>query len=86
MAYQMKSLYNVNYKPMLSAALYPTSGEAEDWMYVKAGIPGFVIELRDQGQKGFLLPTSQIIPTGMELYTGIVRAVTYGYEQKLLFQ
>ena len=65
---------------MLSAALYPTSGGAEDWMYVKAGIPGIVIELRDQGQHGFLLPASQIIPTGTELYEGIVQAVNYGNE------
>lgn len=83
MASQMKSLYNVNYRPMLSAALYPTSGGAEDWMYVKAGIPGIIIELRDQGQNGFLLPTSHIIPTGTELYEGIVQAVSYGHEQEL---
>ena len=75
MADSMKSLYNVKYTPMLSAGLYPSSGSAEDWLYVKAGIPGFVMELRDKGQYGFHLPRSQIKPTGMELYIGIITAI-----------
>lgn len=84
MAAKMKSLYNVTYRSMPSASLYPTSGGAEDWMYVKAGIPGFAIELRDQGGLRFLIPNSQIIPTGMELYTGIISGITFGIEQGLL--
>ena len=75
MSNRMKSLYNVVYTPAPSAGLYPTSGSAEDWLYVKAGIPGFVIELRDKGKYGFNLPTSQIKPTGMELFVGILAAI-----------
>lgn len=63
------------YKAMLSSGLYPTSGGADDWLYVKAGIPGSVIELRDNGQNGFKLPKEQIKPTGLELYNGIITAI-----------
>lgn len=75
MADSMKSLYHVKYTPMLSSGLYPSSGSAEDWLYVKAGIPGFVLEMRDKGEFGFHLPRSQIKPTGMELYIGIITAI-----------
>lgn len=75
MSNKMKLLHDVKYTPMASAGLYPSSGSAEDWLYVKAGIPGFVIELRDKGQYGFHLPRSQIKPTGMELYVGVISAI-----------
>ena len=50
-----------------SAALYPTGGGLDDWFYVKAGMLGFTIELRDDGTYGFLLPAAQIRQTGDEL-------------------
>lgn len=78
MAAQMESLYNVTYQPIPAINLYRTSGGSTDWMYFKAGIPGFGIELRDQGELKFLIPNSQIIPTGMELYIGIISAVSFG--------
>lgn len=72
------SIRNVNgkhYNPIKSSHLYFVTGSADDWLYVKAGIPGFVIELRDTGRFGFLLPSDQIVPTGMELFAGIISAV-----------
>lgn len=76
MSKNMFDLNGVYYKHSLSFDLYPASGSAEDWMYVKAGILGFVLELRDEGKFGFSLPKSQIKPTGEELYIGIVTAIT----------
>lgn len=61
---------------MLSSGLYPSSGSAEDWLYVKAGIPGFVLEMRDKGEYGFNLPRVQIKPTGLELFAGVITAIT----------
>ena len=68
-------LYGSKYTPMKSSGLYPVTGSAEDWLYVKAGIPGFVLEMRDKGQQGFRLPASQIKPTGRELFVGVITAI-----------
>ncbi len=51
--------------------LYLASGVAPDWTYGDRGILAWTIELRDTGQYGFLLPPSQIIPTGEEAYAGV---------------
>lgn len=75
MVESMKNLYGVTYTAELSAGLYPVTGSAEDWLYVKAGIPGFVLEMRDTGRFGFKLPANQIKPTGKELFTAILTAV-----------
>lgn len=68
-------LYNIRYTPKKSSGLYPVTGSAEDWLYVKAGIPGFVLEMRDKGEHGFKLPPEQIRPTGKELFVGITTAI-----------
>ena len=57
--------YTVGCIPCL---LYTASGGSIDWAYGTAGIPySFGLELRDDGTYGFLLPPSQIIPTGEEI-------------------
>ncbi|KAF5299717.1 hypothetical protein FQA39_LY11512 [Lamprigera yunnana] len=54
--------------------IYVASGGSFDWVlgtfrHVKLA---YTFELRDQGQSGFLLPPSQIIPTGEETLDGLV--------------
>ncbi|XP_077503073.1 uncharacterized protein LOC144113694 [Amblyomma americanum] len=52
--------------------LYITSGAALDWVYDKAKVKHtFVIELRDRGLFGFILPREFITPTGDELFSGL---------------
>merc|ERR1712080_199245 len=49
--------------------LYVASGTSLDWALGVAGIPYvYSIELRDTGDQGFLLPPSEIIPTGEEVW------------------
>jgi murein tripeptide amidase MpaA len=49
--------------------LYQASGVISDWVYDQLKVVySFVCELRDTGQYGFLLPPSQIIPTGQEIF------------------
>ena len=49
-----------------------SSGTSRDWARGVANIKySFTIELRDQGQYGWLLPPEQIIPTGEEIWQGI---------------
>lgn len=68
----MNSLYGSDYKSQRSSALYPSGGSMDDWMFEKAGMPGFTIELRDHGEFGFVLPAEYIIPTGEELLAGVI--------------
>lgn len=61
--------YNVG--PM-SSLLYSAAGSSPDWVYEHLGIKySFLVELRDRGRKGFLLPPSHIIPTGEELFEAL---------------
>ncbi|XP_066903174.1 carboxypeptidase B [Halyomorpha halys] len=52
--------------------LYPASGSSADWAKAVAGVKfSYTFELRDTGKHGFLLPASQIVPTGKELFEAI---------------
>jgi len=56
--------------------LDPATGASYDWAKGVAGIKySYTIELRDRGHFGFLLPSSQIIPTGEETWDGLQAAV-----------
>lgn len=56
--------------------LYTASGTASDWAYEKAGIKySYTIELRDTGTYGFLLPRTQIVPTGEETFNGLLAMI-----------
>jgi murein tripeptide amidase MpaA len=59
-----------------SAGLYPITGGLDDWLTANNMI-GFTIELRDRGLYGFLLPESQIEPTGMEAFAGLKYIAEY---------
>jgi len=51
--------------------IYPAAGSSADWAYDDAGVPcSFALELRDQGQYGFLLPENQIKPVEEEMWAG----------------
>lgn len=48
------------------------TGSSDDWAKGKAGIKySYTVELRDKGRYGFLLPASQIIPTGRETFAAV---------------
>ena len=47
----------------------PASGGSCDYIYDTCGVPcTYGMELRDEGQYGFLLPPEQIIPVGEEIF------------------
>ncbi|KAI8824582.1 putative carboxypeptidase precursor, partial [Fimicolochytrium jonesii] len=73
----IKAQSGVIYTPQLGADLYFASGTVDDWMNAKAKMVGLTIELRDTGRKGFLLPASEIVPTGSEMVAGVTAFVAY---------
>lgn len=59
-----------------SVVLYPSSGGSDDYAYGVMGIKySYTMELPDQGNRGFVLPPSEIIPVGHEVVRGL-RAMT----------
>ncbi|XP_065196663.1 carboxypeptidase B-like [Sycon ciliatum] len=73
------SVHGMSYTSQKSIGLYPTSGTASDWFYdyeANEGNPfraaGYTVELRDTGRYGFLLPPTEIIPTGQEMIPAVL--------------
>lgn len=53
-----------------STGLYLASGSSPDYYYDAYGTMAYTVELRDEGQFGFDLPPSQIMPTILENWAG----------------
>jgi len=81
----IRQRYNTNYVVGSSAeVLYMNSGSSRDWIKGIHDIPiSFTIELRDQGNYGFILPPEQIIPNCLEQFDGLKAIIrecrTIGY-------
>lgn len=63
------------------------SGSSVDWVKATFKLPlVFGYEVRDKGNKGFLLPPDQIIPNGQEILDSLValfqEAQTFGYPRQ----
>lgn len=53
------------------AVLYPTTGSSTDYIYKVGGAKfSYTIELRDTGDRGFILPVEQIRPAAEEQWAG----------------
>jgi len=58
--------------------VYPASGSSADYLYDSAHVKfPYGVELRDTGTYGFLLPASQIIPSGEETFAAAVAMAQY---------
>ncbi|XP_032525430.2 zinc carboxypeptidase-like [Danaus plexippus] len=56
-----------------SVVMYPMTGTSFDWVKNNTKVSfSFLIELRDLGQYGFLLPAEQIIPNSLETMDGLI--------------
>jgi len=65
----IKNSHGVTYRYGPGAStIYPASGDIGDFLYSKGVTYSTCVELRDTGQYGFLLPPTQIIPTGEEIW------------------
>jgi carboxypeptidase A1 len=70
-----KAVYGTEYQCGPSCKVYQkkTSGSTDDHFYGNVGIKySFTLELRDKGSKGYYLPETEIIPTGIETVQGLL--------------
>nr|XP_049704872.1 zinc carboxypeptidase [Helicoverpa armigera] len=70
----LRKRYGTTYRVGLSAnVMYPMSGTSFDWVKHAYNVPvTYLMELRDLGEFGFLLPANQIIPTALETMDALV--------------
>jgi carboxypeptidase A4 len=69
----IKAVYGTSYKygPICST-IYQATGTSVDYVNdVTQAKHTFTIELRDTGTNGFVLPASQILPSGVETWAGL---------------
>ncbi|XP_050664226.1 zinc carboxypeptidase-like [Leptidea sinapis] len=73
-AEKAKERYNTTYRVGIAAEiLYPMSGTSFDWVKHEANVAvSYLIELRDLGEYGFLLPPAQIIPNSLEIMDALI--------------
>jgi len=69
----LRAVYGTNYQfGTIGNTIYLASGNSADYAYAVAGILfAYAPELRDTGSYGFLLPPSQIKPSGIETYEAL---------------
>ena len=64
------------YVKLQAAEFKKTSGTSASWMYMQKGvINSYTVELRDKGEKGFVLPPSEIVPIGEENVRGLIALI-----------
>ncbi|XP_020557179.1 carboxypeptidase A1 isoform X2 [Oryzias latipes] len=68
----LASLYGTRYRyGSIISTIYQASGGSIDWAYDQGIKYSYTFELRDTGRHGFLLPSSQIIPTSEETWLAL---------------
>ncbi|XP_069947767.1 carboxypeptidase B isoform X2 [Cherax quadricarinatus] len=60
----------------IADVIYLAAGSSADWVYDSAKVQySYGIELRDEGDYGYLLPPEQILPTAEETWAGIIAGI-----------
>ncbi|OQV13966.1 putative Carboxypeptidase B2 [Hypsibius exemplaris] len=79
-AIKTTSGYNYNYGSIYDA-MYAASGSSIDYIYSSLGVKNaYVIELRDTGKYGFVLPQKEILPTCKEAIAAILAMALEAYK------
>uniref|UniRef100_UPI00398F0189 carboxypeptidase A1-like n=1 Tax=Pristiophorus japonicus TaxID=55135 RepID=UPI00398F0189 len=74
----LSSLYGTRYSyGSIIQTIKENSGNSIDWSYNQGIKYSYAFELRDEGQYGFMLPRSQIIPTAEETWLAIKKIMEH---------
>ncbi|KAJ8712407.1 hypothetical protein PYW07_005249 [Mythimna separata] len=57
--------------------IYPATGTFLDWAYSEGVVHSYVIEIKDKGKLGFLIPPKEIEDTGKELFAAVRALAKY---------
>jgi carboxypeptidase A1 len=70
----LSALYGTQYQTgTIISTVYEATGSSVDWTFGNGNVKySYAVELRDQGQTGFLLPPKQILPSGKETLAGVI--------------
>jgi len=84
-------IFSVHQKPYFAgpagASLYVASGIGPDWFYGERNIYAWTFELRDTGQFGFILPATEIVPTGEETLAAVLHlGESVAYADRVRFE
>ncbi|XP_017694725.1 PREDICTED: carboxypeptidase A1-like [Lepidothrix coronata] len=64
----------------IADTIYTAAGTTVDWAYDQGVKYSFTLELRDTGRHGFLLPSSQILPTATETWPALLDIMVHVLE------
>lgn len=75
----LSAVHGTRYKyGPIASTIYPAAGSSADYAYGVCGVRfSYAVELRDTGRYGFLLPASQIIPSGEETFEAVKALAQY---------
>jgi len=75
----LSAVYGTQYQyGNIATTIYPASGSSVDWTFGVANVTySFAVELRDTGRYGFVLPPSEIAPTGEETFAAVRAMAAY---------
>ncbi|NXP55503.1 CBPA1 Carboxypeptidase, partial [Heliornis fulica] len=77
----LAALYGTKYTyGSIADTIYLADGTTVDWAYENGIKYSFTFELRDTGRYGFLLPSSQIIPTATETWPALLDIMVHVLE------
>jgi murein tripeptide amidase MpaA len=70
----IKAVHGTSFQPgPIATTIYPASGSSADWTYGVCNITySYGVELRDTGSHGFVLPPSEIRPSGEEIMPAVL--------------
>ncbi|XP_027488158.1 carboxypeptidase A1-like, partial [Corapipo altera] len=77
----LAAVYGTNYTfGSIADTIYTAAGTTVDWAYDQGVKYSFTMELRDTGRHGFLLPSSQILPTATETWPALLDIMVHVLE------
>ncbi len=77
----MYAAHETRYRLLPAEKLYAASGTLMDWVYGTYGALSYVVELRPQRGRGFVLPPEEIVPTCDETFAAVLEVAQWSEDR-----